>query len=340
VKIFDTAPEAEYYGDYYIDNVGLRQYIRWKKWQNKISLSKNFKEGSSYGAGLQYNYVNLYQEPERSRFSEIYGFGFFNWDITNALGLKANGKLGLQNDIFEWQLKGALKWTTKHFDLSAKYESSSTVPDLIERKMLLRRTVLYDEGIQPILHNVIGGSIELPVLRLKAEAAIHNITNFRYWRQADIAPLITSLNFLQFRLDQHLKLGFFHLDNIIAWQLVDSDKLPVPEWQGRHQLYIDTEVFNQNMHLKTGFEGRYYLAYTPPYYQPFYGTFFVGEETPFESSPFLLDFFLGFRVQTFYFFGRVENIQTAIGAGRFYSHYNQPYSNFGFRLGARWRLNG
>lgn len=340
VKVFDTQPNPEFYGEYYIDDVGLRQFIRWKKWENKVSLSNSFSDASSYEVGLQYNYVNLYQEPVRNKFSEIYGFGNFTWSIAKSLEIEGDAKFGLQNDIFEWEFGGDLQWTSDQVELSGTYRTSSTLPDLIEQKMFLRQERLYDAGLQPILRNTLGGSLHIPLLKLSAATHYHNITNYRFWSQGDLEPSITSFNLLQMSLNYHLQLGVFHLDNILEWQIVDRDKLPVPEWQGRHQLYLDSEIFSRNMHLKAGFEGRYYLNYTPAFYQPFYGQFFVGNETRFESVPYLLDFFAGFRVQTFYLFLRLENIPTLFGVDRFYSHYQQPYSDFGFRIGIRWRLNG
>lgn len=339
VKVFDTNPQENYYEDYYIDEQGLRQFIQWKNWQNKVVLSNNLKGNNSYGAGIQYNRIQLYQEPETSSFSELFALGFLDLQIGEFIKLNADAQAGLQNDKLEWELQGQIQLETGIFDISGRYQSSSTLPDLVERKMILRHDLIYDQGLDPLITNTIGGTIKIPALDLKLSTDYHNLINYRYWMQGNIAPSFTDLNILQMKLSHHLNIGIFHLDNLLSWQILDRDRIPLPEWQGRHQLYIETQLFRSNMHIRTGLEGRYYLNYTPPYYQPFYGEFFVGEETPFGTMPYLLDYFLGFRVQTFHFLLRVEHLPMTIQNDRFYSHYKQPYSNFGFRFGVRWRLN-
>jgi len=340
VKVFDNQPNPDAYGPLFIDQRGLRQFIRWSKLTNKFEFSKESSEILDYSAGLQINYVSLDQEPRTDQFFEWYAYSHLQLQFTDQLLLKANARFGAQNNQPEYQIKGEVTAGNDDFSLKGIYNSSSTVPDLVERRLYLRNDILFSAPTSNIFHNQIGGQLNIEPLNIEAEVFYHNIDNFRYWVRNQIAPNVTNLNLLQLKINHQWQWKSLVNENSIAYQLMDQSQLPLPEWQGRHSLFLNTKIFKQRMHVRTGLELRHYLNYTAPQYQPFYGSFFTVADAPFDSTPFLLDYFLAFDVQSFHVLLRLENMNSFITPTRFYTHYRHPSNPFSFRLALRWSLNG
>ncbi len=340
LKVFDTDPNPEAYGPLFIDERGLRQFIRWSKWSNKFEFSKESSEVLDYSAGLEINYLSLDQEPIQDQFIEWYAFSRLNLQLSSQLTLHADAHFGAQDNQPEYKLNGEITAGNDNFSLKGIYSSSSFVPDLVERRLYLRGDVLYSASGSNIFHNKIGGQLHISPLNIEAEAFYHNIDNFRYWVRNQLTPNITNLNLLQLKVKHRWQWKSLVNENSIAYQLMDQSQLPLPEWQGRHSLFLNTKIFKNRMHIRTGLELRHYLNFTAPQYQPFYGSFFTVADAPFDSTPFLLDYFFAFDVQSFHVLLRLENLNTFIDPTRFYTHYRQPSNPFSFRLALRWSLNG
>lgn len=340
VKIFDEAPDSAFYSPFYIDDRGLRQFVRWSKWKGQFQFSKQSSGLLTYTAGIRAHRVKLEQEPVETNFWEWRAYGRLQLELSQKLRLLANTELGAQDNRPEYLIKGRLKAGGEALSLSALYSSSSLVPDLVEQQMYLRNELLYQGSISNVFHNQLGGDITSEKLGISAELFFHNIENFRFWQQGDLAPNRTNLSLLQFKVKQNWRWKSIVNENVFAYQITDSDKLPVPEWQGRHNLFVDTRILGRTLHIRTGLELRYYLNYTAPQFQAFYGRFFVVNDAPFDSFPFLLDYFFAFDVQSFHVLLRLENLDSFINPTRFYTLYRHPSNSFGFRLSLRWRIPG
>lgn|GEM_PF-1088689 len=340
IKVFDEAPDSAFYSPFYIDDRGLRQFISWSKWKGRFQFSKQSSGLLRYTAGLRAHRVRVEQEPIETSFWEWGAYGRLQLELSEKLNLLAKTELGAQDNRPEYFIEGRLKAGGELLSLSALYSSSSLVPDLVEQQMYLRNELLYGGSISNVFHNQLGGDIASEKLGISAELYFHNIENFRFWRQGDIAPRRTNLSLLQFKVKQNWAWRGLVNENVFAYQITDSDLLPVPEWQGRHNLFIDTRILGQTLHIRTGLELRYYLNYTAPQFQPFYGSFFVVNDAPFDSFPFLLDYFFAFDVQSFHVLLRLENLNSFINPTRFYTLNRHPSNSFGFRLALRWRIPG
>ena len=340
IKFFDESPDSVFYSPFYIDSRGLRQSIRWSTWQGRLEFSKQSSGVLRYTAGMELGRINVRQEPIQYNIWQWRGYGNLDLILSKNLNLSAKTELGTQNNNPEYTLEARLKAGNDLISLEGVYASSSLVADLVERQLYLRGNQLYNTASSNIFHNQIGGVLSLDRFGFKTELYFQNIENFRFWQRGDLAPNITNLNLLQFKAQHKWQWKSLVNNNVFAYQATDSDQLPVPEWQGRHSLFLDTRILNRTMHIRSGLELRYYLNYTAPQYQAFYGTFFVIQDAPFDTSPYLLDYFFAFDVQSFHVLLRFENLNSFIRPTRFYTLYRHPSNSFNFRLSLRWRIPG
>ena len=340
VKIFDEAPDSAFYSPFYGDERGLRQFIGWSKWKAQFQFSKQSSSILRYTAGLRTHRIYVEQEPVEFSFWEWQGYGRIKLLLSEKLKLDARAEFGVQDNQPEFLLAGKLEAGGELLSLTGVYEASSLVPDLVERQLYLQNEELFSASLASVLHNKIGGYLSSQRLGVSAELFFHNIENFRYWQLGDLTPNRENLSLLQGKIKQKWKWKALRNENTFAFQFTDQDQLPLPTWQGRHNLYLDTKILGRTMHIRTGLEGRYYLNYTAPQYQPFYGSFFVVNEGLFDSFPYLVDYFLAFDVQSFHFLLRMENLNSFIDETRFYTIARHPSNPFNFRISIRWRIPG
>jgi len=340
IKIFDESPDSAFYTPFYTDERGLRQFIGWSKWKAQFQFSKQSSTVLRYTAGIRTHRITVEQEPVEFSFWEWQGYGRIKLLLSEKLKLDARAEFGVQDNQPEFLLATKLKAGGELLSLTGIYEASSLVPDLVERQLYLQNDELFSVSTTNVLHNKIGGNISSEKAGISAELFFHNIENFRYWKLGDLIPNRDNLSLLQGKIKQKWKWKALRNENVFAFQFTDQDQLPLPTWQGRHTLYLDTKILGRTMHIRTGLEGRYYLNYTAPQYQPFYGSFFVIKEDLFDSFPYLVDYFLAFDVQSFHFLLRLENLNSFIDETRFYGIARQPSKPFSFRVSIRWRIPG
>ena len=340
VKIFDTQPDSSIYPADFIRPVGLRQFIQKSDWGNKFSLLSSTSTPFQLEAGLKFHWIQLNQEPIETAFSAYYIFGNLNWAITKNLSLIGNARYGFQQDQAEYSIFGKVHWRTKFFHLSGKYRNASTIPDLINRRMILLNEELYNTDFTRTIQNHIGGKIFFPHLALSFKADLQSMFNYRFWSRTAIIPELADFTLLQISANHSLELGPIMFNNTVIYQNRDKSILPLPDWQGLHQLFVRTNILRKTLEVSLGTELRYYLNYEPASFNPFLGQFTVSNDQPFLSYPYTLDFISKVRIDNFHFLFRFENLQEFWEDGRFYSHYRTPFPAPAFRLGLQWRLKG
>jgi len=340
IKVFDTQPDTLIYSEDFYREIGLRQFINRFDWQNKISLVSEASSPLKLEAGIQFNRVSLTQEPVANTFGQFYVFGNLLWDLSTNLTIQGETYYGFQQNQAEYSIDGKLNWKTRLFHLSARYRNSSTVPDLIERRMILLNEEIYNTDFTRIIHNQIGGSIDFPYLGIQLHADLQTVFNYRFWTFGSIQPSLADFSILQIRAEHKLSYGILKMKNRIAYQSRDKELLPLPDWQGMHQLYVNSYLLKKTLEVSIGGELRYYLNYDPALFQPFLGTFIIPEESNFEGHPYILDLISKVRIDNFHFLFRLENLQTIWEDAQFYSHYRTPFPGLSFRLGVQWNLKG
>jgi hypothetical protein len=138
-------------------------------------------------------------------------------------------------------------------------------------------------------------------------------------------------------LTENVKVGNFHLDNTVAFQKPTEKYMRLPDLYTKNSLYFEGRLFKKAMLARLGFDVRYATAWFAPAYMPLTGQFYVQETGKVAAHP-SIDAFLSFKVQTFRFFVKMENLLGDYVGSRYYQIYNNPVPEATFRFGIRWRL--
>jgi hypothetical protein len=145
----------------------------------------------------------------------------------------------------------------------------------------------------------------------------------------------TTFNVSQFILRKAFTWKILVLDNELIYQKTSAiATINIPEFIGRHQLAIETQLFNKALAITTGFELRYNTAYNPAAYSPFFNRFYY-QTTYFPVNQPEESFFFNFRVKRFRFYLMLDQLQQLFTRNTIIT---QGYAaqNFQFRFGFNW----
>lgn len=108
-----------------------------------------------------------------------------------------------------------------------------------------------------------------------------------------------AFNLTQISLYKLFRFGKFRLDNELVYQQTGGNApLNVPQFLGRHQLWLEGPLFSQNLQIATGVQVAYQNNYAPAGYAPFYNRYYYQNETEISNKP-ELNVFFNFRVKRF-----------------------------------------
>lgn len=144
-------------------------------------------------------------------------------------------------------------------------------------------------------------------------------------------------NVFQLAANKDFNYGIFYNENeVIYQQLVGDAPVNFPSFMLRHQLRIETPVFNKNLHFSFGVEGRYHTPYGANGYMPYYNQFYYQNIYQLKNKPELMAFF-NFKVRAFRAFVVLDQVQTLWWQSNIYAP-GYGGTNMVFRFGFNWVL--
>ena len=156
----------------------------------------------------------------------------------------------------------------------------------------------------------ISGQYYLPLIRLTLQGNYYMVSNYTYFRnfaertqEASLIPILHIAGEKEFRFGNRWSL---YASAHVQTEASDVINLPLAYVQTR-MAYEGT--FYKNLNLSTGVELRYYTPYSMDEFNPFNATFFPQNHTRITNRPDIAAY-LNFRIRSFRFFGRAENINT------------------------------
>jgi hypothetical protein len=211
-------------------------------------------------------------------------------------------------------------------------------PSFLQDNLVLTQRPFWQNDFKKTLETHLSGTLAVPRFGFEATAAYTLLNNYIYYdAKVRATQASTPLSILQLILNQNFKLGAFHLDNTISLQKTTEKFLRLPEVYSKNSLYVEGKVFKKVMLARVGFDLRYATSWFAPAYMPLTGQFYVQETAAVAAHP-ALDAFLSFRVQSFRFFVKMENLLGDYAGSRYYQIFRYPMPEASFRFGVRWRL--
>lgn len=349
---FSDAPlnnDSLYYNDlFFADQRGLRQVYDVGTLENSVGLS-TFKAkargrpSDMLAVGISHRYFKIKQEPTDTAFSNFFLTGNLSITPSERFAFVAKGALGLLKNFGEYQASGDLTLGLGPVgQFRAGVLSQRYPPDLMHFRLYVSQRLVWRNDFSKPVENVLWATYRLPVAGFEATGRYQVLSNYLYYDQNGKAaqlPKGDALQVIQFVVSENLHIGGFHLDNTVAVQQANQDAVfHLPKWFSKNSLYFDGKVFHKRMQLSAGVDFRVNQEFRPDGYMPLTGQFYVQDVARQKVYPWL-DAFAAFKVQTFRFFIRYENLSNFWNKEAvFYqvAGYPQPFK--GIRFGISWRF--
>lgn len=361
-KYADTAPDTTYYNDIFlVDKRGIRHYLEVKKLENTFKLQtfklKAAKPDSTTSAnsralprqsdllevGLIHSMNFVEQEPvDTNIIHNLFLTGRLNFSPSERLRLNTYAHLAIGANAGDFRLNGELFLNLKKIGtLQVQAVNQLYSPSLLPQRFYVTQQEIWKNSFGKTLETSVSGTYSLPQLRFSAGMQYHLLNNLVYFDSLGLPRQSGTFSILQLTAKKDFSLGPLHLDNSAFLQQTTSDVLPLPQFYTKHSIYLEGKIFKKVMLTKVGVDARLIASYKAPGYNPLIGQFFIQKEQELPFTP-LLDAFLSFKVKTFRFFFKVENLLAYPLLTYYYQTANYPmpfgYNNGGMRMGISWRL--
>jgi len=362
-KFYDTAPDTVFYGDFLVDKRGLRHYLQVRKLENTFKL-QTFKlrqqppspsagpkdasralpqESDLLEVGLVHSMSFVQQEPvDTSAIHNLFLTARLNFSPGERLRLRSYAHLGIGANAGDYRLSGELFLNLKKIG-SLRLEAVNQLysPSLLPQRFYVTQQEVWKNSFGKTLETSLSGTYSLPQFRFSVGAQSHLLNNIVYFDSLGQPHQSGTFSIFQLTASKDFTLGPLHLDNSAYLQQSTSDVLPLPQFYSKHSLYLEGMIFKKAMLTRIGVDARLIAPYTPPSYNPLTGQFQLQDAQSLPFTP-LLDAFLSFKVKTFRFFAKLENLLAYPMQTYYYQTAGHPlpfgYKNGGLRMGISWRL--
>lgn len=339
-KFYDISPDSDssIYGVFQTNNVGLRNFIEYNKWENEATIHLDYKGSLDIGAVHSLYFIN--QEPLDTTINNLFLIG--DWDLAlgekQNYGLKLKGHFGLLDNRADYLLQGDLFFGFGKKDIKFKLSASSRgyQPTLQQYQVYVSQEKIWQNDFQKTIENRVSGRYDWTE-NFSLQGNYFLISNLVYAdtlafpKQSDT---ITNIGQLMMRLN--LNFGQFHIDNSVVLQQTDNSILRFPTLATKHSVYFEGNIFKKALFGRVGLDLRFNSAYYFDNFQPITGQFYQQNDWEMSMLP-IVDAFISFQVKSFRGFVKLENVYNLIDANQVYfSAPNYPMRDWTFRFGVSW----
>ncbi|MFT6705262.1 MAG: hypothetical protein ACJATF_000083 [Flavobacteriales bacterium] len=358
-KFADTSPAADssYYGNLQKENRGLRYFIRNRKLENTFTLNttKVVKKGEGstkqqkdfFEVGIRHSLHFLHQEARDTTIKNLFLQGSWNIAPTKRLNIKTYADLGLIDNAGDYHLHVDLFFDLqKAGQVKARVAHQSYSPNLMEYQHLLSQQVVWKNDFDKTFETNISLIYSLPRFNLALIGEYHLLNNYTFYNADGFAEQYNSpLSIGQLTLKKKFSVWKIHLNNQVTLQQISKNVIRLPELYSLHSLYYDDLLFNDVLSVQIGIDLRLNTPYDAMGYQPSTGQFFLAPYENGDTVPYTyldLDVFVNFRVKTFRFFVKQENLLQYFSPDYYYDFHYQikdyalPYAYL--RFGVSWQF--
>ncbi len=170
--------------------------------------------------------------------------------------------------------------------------------------------------------------------------SIENLTYLNYDGQA--LQLEDATQIIQFNLRNHLNYNKFHVDTELIFQNVNTNatELPLPNFDGRMNIYYKSLMFRNAANVQIGLKARYFTQFKSREYFPIINEFKLqeaGQEIKIGGYP-ILDFYYNMRVKTMQIYLEAQHFNALFGKRNYFATPNIPMFDFRLNIGLVWYL--
>jgi hypothetical protein len=341
--------DSSFYGPFFTDLRGVRVFmehqalendisIRWFR-QAKVDSTGVRKVSELFDAGIVHTFHNVDEEVQDSSFQNLFLRGKVQLQLGEIVKLKADGHFGLLANRGDYRINGQLQVDLNRWGrLDAVFTNQLFTPSLLQHRLFVTQQPIWENDFQKTLQTTIGGIVTFPGGRFKAGTHYHLINNQIFYDTLGIVRQTgVPVSVLQLMGEANFKVWKLHLDNLVHLQLISENTLPLPRLYSTHSLYFEGFLFKQAMLARIGFDARITDDFQPYAFVPQTGQFRLSTGFQTGWQP-MVDAFVAFKVRTFRFFFRAENLLPFLTNDYYYLVEGHPIPQAGLRAGISWRF--
>ncbi len=354
-KSSESKPEQSdsiFYGNFITDSRGIRFLLKEKQIENSFSISTtrarvskdSTKTASGQSdwveVGITHSFHTVDDEAVQRSFNNVILRGRFNFTPNDNLKVETAAQFNILGyNIGDYRLNGEAFFNLENIgSLKLKAISQLYEPTWLQSNLTLTQKPFWENKFSKTLETYLSGTLAISRIGLEGTVAYTLLNNYIYFdKKAKAQQANAPLSILQLIVNQNFTLARFHLDNTVAIQKPTETFLRLPNFYTKNSLYWEGKIFKKVMLTRIGADVRYNSTWAAPSYMPLTGQFFTQENGDVRAYP-SLDVFLSFKVSSFRFFAKVENVIGSFGTDVYSQLYGYPVSDRNFRFGIRWQL--
>ncbi len=348
-----TNSESAFYKDFLNDERGVRLYLKDNQIENSFNISTTRARVSKDSVkttvggqndwlevGIAHSFHRINWESTTRNINNVIAKGRWNFTPNDNIKVETYAHFNLLGyNLGDYRLNGELSYTLKDIgSITAKAVNQLYEPTLVQSQLYLTQRPVWNNDFKKTLETTLSGTLAIPKAHFEGSVAYTLLNNYIYFDKNYKAQQgSTPLSIVQFIVTENLKLGAFHLDNIIVFQKSTEKFLRIPDIYSKNSLYAEGRIFRKAMLARLGFDFRYNTDWFAPSYMPLIGQFYVQETGTVKAYP-ALDAYFSCKVQSLRFFVKWENAVGSFSKNIYYQIFNYPIPDRQIRLGFRWQL--
>jgi hypothetical protein len=340
--------DTAFYGPFLVDPRGVRQYTAIRRIDNhvdvgSIRLRDAVDAAEHLAVGIRYNHIQVRSEPGDTTVHNTFLTGKAHLSTPGKASIDAEANLGLLGNLGEYTFKASATLpltpviNLKGGILSQRYQAS-----WIAHRLYVSGRPYWQNTFEKPIETSLWATLDLHTkVPLTLMAQSHLINQYLFFgTQGTPEQTPGPVQIVQFGATAHLQWKNLHLTPTMTLQQTNrADVIRLPEWLARASLYYNNALFNKRMLLQVGADLRINSAFRPDAWQPLTAQFILNDIRT--QDPYLwVDLFASFKIETFRFFFRYENLSAALwhSEDTFRQTAWHPQLFNTFRLGIGWRF--
>ncbi len=343
-KFSDENPSLDYYDNFYADERGIRLFLKTKALENYLSLSTasqdKAEEKSKFELGLRHVYNKIEQEFSDSTVQNLFAEGVLKTKLLDLIELDAFGQIGLLENIGDYRLNANLGLDLKKFGtISATLIQQRYSPELVYQELYLSQAEFWSNEFQKPFESELRFTYALPSFKLNAQLSYFLLDNYLYFDETRSAQQLGSpINLLQVKVKKDLEVGILRMENsLIVQQSTNDAILRLPRWSSKHSIGIQGKLFKKVLLTRLGLDFRINDTYYANEFFPLLSEFYIQNKREVDFYP-AIDAHLTFKVQTFRFFFKMDNLTSYFSKETYYQTPYYPQKEAAFRFGIAWQF--
>ncbi|WP_066631537.1 putative porin [Labilibacter marinus] len=185
----------------------------------------------------------------------------------------------------------------------------------------------------------IEGGVNIPSRSMKLSFESKSFTDYIYWDYDALPAQSTDLiSAFQISLYKNFKVGAFHSDNKLAYQVTsDKELYPLPDFAGLSSNYFNFYLAKRVLNVQIGMDVKYHTEYYTPAYMPATGQFYLQDKQLVGNYPFM-DAFMNLQLKRARIFLKFDHFNKSFMDNNYFLTLGYPNAPMRFQFGLSWNF--